>query len=144
VVPDPRRLGGIVLDPSVDHLGLDALSITRAQLAEALAGSRTPLKARLLDQARVAGIGNLIADELLWRAGLSPLRPAGSLVPDEVRRLHGTLVRTLRSLIGRGGSHRGDLMGERRPGGRCPRDGTELTRSTVGGRTTWWCAGHQV
>ena len=52
-----------------------------AGLAAALAGSSTPLKARLLDQSRIAGIGNLIADEVLWRAGLSPLRPAGSLSP---------------------------------------------------------------
>ena len=107
-----------------------------AALAAALRGSEAPLKARLLDQSRVAGVGNLIADEVLWRAGLSPLRPAGSLSPAEVRRLHRHLRRTLDDLIERGGSHLGDLMEERHPGGRCPRDGTELVRSTVGGRTS--------
>ncbi len=143
VVHDPRRLGGVVLDPDVSVLGPDAMAITPAQLATTLGESRAPLKARLLDQSRVAGIGNLIVDELLWRAGLSPLRPSDSLSPNEVRRLHRHLRRTLQDLTTGGGSHTGRLMEERRIGGRCPRDGTELTRSTVGGRTSWWCASHQ-
>jgi formamidopyrimidine-DNA glycosylase len=91
----------------------------------------------------VAGIGNLIADEVLWRAGLSPLRPAGSLTAAEVRRLHRHLVSTLSRLIEQGGSHLGELVDERHPDGRCPRDGAALTRSVVGGRTTWWCPRHQ-
>ena len=144
VVHDPRRLGGITLDPDVIHLGSDAASVGVAGLGRALAGSSAPLKARLLDQSRIAGSGNLIADELLWRAGLSPLRPASSLAPAEVRRLHRHLGRTLADLDERGGSHLGDLMEERRIGGVCPRDGTPLQRSTIGGRTTWWCPAHQV
>jgi formamidopyrimidine-DNA glycosylase len=140
---DPRRLGGVQLDPDEDRLGPDALSIAPAQLAAALAGSRVPLKARLLDQRRVAGIGNLIADEILWRAGLSPLRPAGELSPAEVRRLHRHLRSGLAALIERGGAHTGDLGPHRRPGGRCPRDGTELRRTTIGGRSSWWCPAHQ-
>jgi formamidopyrimidine-DNA glycosylase len=142
-VQDPRRLGGILIDPTLDHLGPDALSITRSQLAAALAGSAAPLKARLLDQSRVAGIGNLIADEVLWRTGLSPERLSGSLSPTEVRRLHTGLGRTLGLLMTRGGSHLGDLMEERHPGGRCPKDGAELSRATIGGRTTYWCPDHQ-
>jgi formamidopyrimidine-DNA glycosylase len=144
VVHDPRRLGGVLLEPDETELGPDATTITRAELAAVLAGSRTALKARLLDQSRVAGIGNLIADELLWRAALSPLRRSDSLTPNEVRRLHRNLGRTLAELTEGGGSHTGHLMDERRPGGRCPRDGTEVVRSTVGGRTSWWCPRHQV
>ena len=143
IVHDPRRLGGVVLDPTLDHLGPDALAVSRSELAAALATSSSPLKARLLDQSAVAGVGNLIADELLWRAGLSPLRPSRSLTPAEVRRLHHHLVRVLTDLGERGGSHLGDLMEERHPGGRCPKDGAELTRDTVGGRTSWWCPAHQ-
>lgn len=143
VVHDPRRLGGVSLDPDLSGLGVDAARATMSDLAGALAGSAAPLKARLLDQSRLAGVGNLVADEVLWRAGLSPLRPAGSLSKQEVRRLHRHLRRTLEDLISRGGSHQGDLMGERRAGGHCPRDGTELHRSVVGGRTTVWCPGHQ-
>ncbi len=143
VVSDPRRLGGVTLDPDLSRMGPDALAIRAAELSAALRGSSTALKARLLDQSRVAGIGNLIADELLWQAGLSPVRPAGSLTTAEVRRLHRHLGRTLGRLIERGGSHLGDLIDERRPDGRCPRDGTPLIRSVVGGRTTWWCPRHQ-
>jgi formamidopyrimidine-DNA glycosylase len=143
-VRDPRRLGGVFLDPDVSGLGPDAATITPAQLTRALQGSQAPLKARLLDQARVAGIGNLLADEVLWRAGLSPFRPAGTLSPTESRRLHRVLRRVITDLSARGGSHLGDLMEHRAPGGVCPRDGSPLVRSTVGGRTSWWCPRHQV
>ena len=140
---DPRRLGGVELDPDEDRLGPDALTVGPAALRNALVGSTTALKARLLDQSRVAGIGNLIADETLWRAGLDPGRPAGSLDDVEIRRLARTLRRTITDLLDRGGSHTGDLLPARAPGGRCPRDGAELVRRTFGGRTTWSCPEHQ-
>jgi len=143
VVRDPRLLGGVELDPDESLLGPDALSVTPAELRRALGHSEVALKARLMDQHRLAGVGNLIADELLWRASLAPHRRAGSLTPAEHRRLHRHLGSTLAELIRRGGSHCGDLMPERVPGGRCPRDGAELVRSTVGGRTSWWCPRHQ-
>jgi formamidopyrimidine-DNA glycosylase len=142
-VVDPRRLGGVEIDPDEQRLGPDALGIGVADLRRALAGSEAPLKARLLDQSRIAGIGNLLADEILWRAGLDPTRPAGGLPPSAIRRLHANLTSGLAELIDRGGSHTGDLMPHRRPGGVCPRDGAALVRATVGGRTTWWCPRHQ-
>jgi formamidopyrimidine-DNA glycosylase len=142
-IRDPRRLGGVLLDPDEARLGVDAQAITAAGLRDALAGSRTALKARLMDQARLAGVGNLAADELLWRAGLDPAREAGSLTPTEVRRLHKHLLATFVDLVEGGGSHTGALQEHRVPGGRCPRDGTELVRRTVGGRTTWSCPKHQ-
>ena len=140
---DPRRLGGVVLDPDEAALGIDAASVRPAQLRAVLAGSTAPLKARLMDQARLAGVGNLMADEVLWRAGLDPARAAGTLRPAEVRRLHRHLRGTVDDLLERGGSHLGDLMPARGPGGACPRDGTPLVRRTVGGRTTWSCPRHQ-
>ncbi len=97
----------------------------------------------MLDQARIAGIGNLVADEVLWRAGLAPGRPAVTLTDTEVRRLHRQLRATLADFIERGGSHTGQLMAERRPGGVCPKDGTPLLHGTIGGRSTWWCPKHQ-
>lgn len=142
-VRDPRRLGGVELDPPVEALGPDALTVTVADLAEALAPSQSPLKARLLDQARLAGVGNLAADEVLYQAGLDPGRPSRSLRPVEVERLHEHLVSCLAGFIAGGGSHTGELQAHRRPGGTCPRDGTPLVRRTVGGRTTWSCPGHQ-
>lgn len=143
-IRDPRRLGGVVLDADEAHLGADAWTVTLAGLRAALARSEAPLKARLMDQARLAGVGNLTADEVLWRAGLDPARPARSLTDIELRRLHRHLRTTLDDLIAAGGSHTGALQAHRRPGGRCPRDGTELARRTVGGRTTWSCPRHQI
>lgn len=142
-VNDPRRLGGVELDPDVAALGPDAHGITPTQLRQALVGSRVALKARLMDQSHVAGVGNLVADEALWRAGLDPVRPAGSLAASEVAALRSALRSTLRDLLRRGGSHTGDLWEHRVPGGLCPIDGAELVRRTVGGRTTWSCPRHQ-
>lgn len=143
-IRDPRRLGGVQLDPDEATLGVDALTITAAGLRDALARSTAPLKARLMDQARLAGVGNLTADEVLWRASLDPTRPAGSLTKPELQRLHRHLRATLDDLLAGGGSHTGALMAHRAPGGRCPRDGAELVHQTVGGRSTWSCPRHQV
>jgi formamidopyrimidine-DNA glycosylase len=140
---DPRRLGGVSLDPDEGALGPDAASVGLAALRDGLGASRAPLKARLMDQARLAGVGNLIADEALWRAGLDPRRAAGSLTAAETRRLHRHLRAVIADLLERGGSHTGDLLSARVPGGRCPRDGEPLSRDQVGGRTTWWCPRHQ-
>ena len=143
VMRDPRRLGGVELDPDEDRLGPDALTATLGDVRRALAGGPVAVKARLLDQSRLAGVGNLLADEVLWRAGLAPGRPADSLTDADLRRLQRHLSSGLAELIERGGSHTGDLQPERTPGGRCPRDHEALLRSTVGGRTTWWCPRHQ-
>ena len=142
-IRDPRRLGGVELDPDTARLGVDAAAITPARLAAALSGSAAPLKARLLDQARIAGLGNLLVDEILWRAGLDPRRAAGSLTPTEGRRLHRHLRATLAELTDLGGSHLGRLQVARVRGGSCPRDGAPLARSEVGGRTTYHCPRHQ-
>jgi formamidopyrimidine-DNA glycosylase len=131
-----------VLDPNLDALGPDATEVTVADLRPLLVGD-APLKARLMDQRRLAGMGNLLCDECLWRAGLDPARPAGSLTVAESRRLHRHLHRTLEVLGERGGSHTGDLQAQRHRGGRCPRCDTPLLRRTVGGRTTYSCPTHQ-
>lgn len=142
-IVDPRRLGGVLLDPDESRLGPDAATVGRAALRDLLAGSQAPLKARIMDQARLAGVGNLICDEALWRAGLDPARPAGSLTPAEVTRLHTHLRATIARLTERGGAHTGDLQPERTRDGRCPRCHRPLDRRTVGGRTTYSCPHHQ-
>lgn len=144
VMRDPRRLGGVELDPREARLGPDALTVSTTELDRILKASSTPLKARLMDQARVAGVGNLAADEMLWRAGLDPARPANSLDGAETKKLAAAVRKTLRDLLARGGSHTGDLMPHRANGGRCPKDGAALQRRTIGGRTTWSCPVHQV
>jgi formamidopyrimidine-DNA glycosylase len=140
---DPRRLGGVTLDPDLSRLGPEATTVTPSQLARVLGTSVAPLKARLMDQARLAGLGNLLTDEILWRAGLDPARPAGSLSPVEFRRLHRVLRRTLGELGERGGSHTGDFQVARVDGATCPRDGAPIQRRIVGGRATYFCPRHQ-
>jgi formamidopyrimidine-DNA glycosylase len=142
-VIDARRLGGVTLDPDEDRLGPDAGAVTRAQLAAVLGRSRAPVKAVLMDQERVAGLGNLLTDEALWRAGVHPARPANELSVDEVARVHRAIRDTIRICGRRGGSHTGDLVPERRPGGIDPRTGVPLERITVGGRTTWFSPARQ-
>jgi formamidopyrimidine-DNA glycosylase len=142
---DPRRLGRIRLNPPVEKLGPDAALITPAQFRAALAaGAAAPVKARLLDQRRIAGIGNLLADELLWRARIHPARPVAGLSPDERTRLLRATRSTIRYAVRRGGVHALPLNRHRRPGGQCPRDHAPMARGTVGGRTSWWCSAEQV
>jgi formamidopyrimidine-DNA glycosylase len=141
---DPRRLGAVELDPDEDRLGPDAFDLTLAQLRAILTRSRAPIKAVLMDQSRIAGLGNLLCDEVLWRAGIDPVRAANSLDDVESRRLHRAIRDTLRILGKRGGSHTGDLTSQRAPGAHCPKDGAPLIRRTVGGRTTFSCPLHQV
>lgn len=143
-INDPRRLGGVELNPNVDRLGPDLFDATPGVIRRRVACSDAPLKARLLDQGAIAGVGNLIADETLWRAGLDPARPASSLTPTEARRLSDNLRRVAVELLEGGGSHTGRLQPQRVRGGRCPRDGTPLRRRTIGGRTTYSCPRHQV
>ena len=143
---DPRRFGRAQLDPDESLLGPEARGMGVAQLRAVLAVRHAPgppLKARLMDQSRLAGLGNLLVDEILWRAGLSPLRPCDQLDDGEVRRLARAVRSTIEDLVRRGGSHTGDLMEERHQGGHCLRDGAPLQRAQVGGRTTYWCPVHQ-
>lgn len=143
-VEDARRLGSLELDADLAELGPDAATLSVADLTAALAGSGTPVKSRLLDQRRVAGLGNLLCDESLWRAGQHPATPAGSLDTEQVERLLRAITDVVADLSRRGGSHLGDLQPQRTPGGECPRDGSPLRRTKVGGRTTWWCPLHQA
>ena len=143
VMNDPRRLGGVSLDPDLDELGPDAWALADGQLGEILGASRSAVKAVLLNQQRLAGLGNLLADELCWRSHVDPRRVAKELRTDEVSRLEAELVPMLDELYTRGGSHRGDHVEARDAQGACPLDGSDMMHGTVGGRSTWWCATHQ-
>jgi formamidopyrimidine-DNA glycosylase len=138
---DPRRLGAVELDPDESRLGPDALTLTRKELDAALDRRRAPVKALLMNQRLVAGLGNLLVDESLWRAGIDPARAADTLDAGERRSLHTAVRATVRILGRRGGSHTGDMP--RAAGVPCPRDGAPLARGRVAGRTTFWCPAHQ-
>jgi formamidopyrimidine-DNA glycosylase len=126
---------------------------TSTWLDAQLARRRAPLKAVLLDQRVVAGLGNIYADEALWRARVSPLRPANELTPDEVGRVHRAIRAALRAGIARQGSTlrdyatpdgaAGSMQDEFRVYGRdgqpCSRCGTPIAKARVGGRGTWFC-----
>lgn len=140
---DPRRFGAVELDPDESRWGPDASMITPRQLDAILTRSSAPVKAVLMNQARIAGLGNLLTDEVLWRAGVAPDRLARDLTPDERHVIRRAIRTTIRLLGRRGGSHTGDHMPARDGGALCPRDGAPMRRTTVGGRTTFACTLHQ-
>lgn len=163
---DVRRLGGLrLLSPEAWReieagLGPEPLrpEFTPVDLAEALAESRAPVKNRLLDQGRIAGLGNIYAAEALHRAGLDPRRPAGELDREEVLRLHGAIRATLlaalehagttfrdyRAVDGREGRYRERLAVYARSGEPCPRCTSEVERIVQAGRSTYFCPGCQA
>ncbi|GAB6897278.1 Fpg/Nei family DNA glycosylase [Kineosporia succinea] len=141
---DPRRLGRVRLDPPVEKLGPDAQFIRPDAFRALLASSGAPVKARLMDQDRIAGIGNLLADQILWAARVSPSRPADELDPDEVARLLRATRAAIRDAIAGGGVHTLKVVAYRKKAARCPRDRAPMVQGTVGGRTTWWCSEEQA
>ena len=141
---DKRRLGRVRLNPDVTALGPDAEEITAEQFRHLLAKGTIAVKARLLDQSRIAGVGNLLADEALWQARISPAAPVSSLSPAGVDRLYRALQATLKSAAAQGGAHTGEVIAFRHAGARCPRCGAEMKHGTVGGRSTWWCSAEQA
>jgi formamidopyrimidine-DNA glycosylase len=140
---DRRRLGRAVIEPDLTHVGPDAGEVSRQEFRARIGRGNAPVKARLLDQHAISGVGNLLADEILWQAGISPRRRTGSLSDDELDELRRATRRAIRNAIRRAGAHTGEFNPERHEGGHCPRDGTELSRARIGGRTTYWCPEHQ-
>ena len=138
------RLGPEPLDPAFTHTRLSGI----------LRASRSAIKKVLMDQRCVAGVGNIYANEALWRSGLDPSRPALSLEPDEVGRLHdelvdvleasiearGTTFRDYRDPSNRSGSFAAQLMAYGRGGLQCRRCATRLVEThTIDGRSTVFC-----
>ena len=137
------RIGGEPLDDA----------FTTVALAGALEGRRAPIKAALLDQRAVAGVGNIYADEALWRARIHPLRPARDLARKEVAELRkgirkalelgierqGTTFSTYRDVGGRRGRGQTALRVYGREGEPCERCGTPIEKTRVAGRGTWFC-----
>jgi formamidopyrimidine-DNA glycosylase len=164
---DVRRFGTwLVLEAEeveaylAERLGeepLDAL-FTVALLGERLAGRRAPIKAALLDQRTLAGMGNIYVDEALWRARIHPLRPAESLDRNGLRRLHrairaaleagiarqGSTLRDYRQPDGSSGSMQDEFRVYGREGEPCDRCGTPIAKTRAGGRGTWFCPGCQA
>jgi formamidopyrimidine-DNA glycosylase len=143
VLRDSRRLGRVRLEPAIERLGPDAAEISRAEFRARVGRGRTAVKSRIMDQAVLAGVGNLLADEALWKAAIDPRRPAAELAEAELDRLRNAIRAANRSAIAKGGVHTGAVIPARRRDGVCPRCGTPMARGTVGGRTTYWCPAEQ-
>ena len=140
---DKRRLGRVHLDPDLDALGPDAEQITREQFRDRVGRGTSAIKARLLDQSVLAGVGNLLADEVLWQARLDPRRAANSLGDADLDELRRDLRKAIRHAVRTGGVHHGEIIAHRGRGEHCPRCGADMARATVGGRTTWYCPAEQ-
>jgi formamidopyrimidine-DNA glycosylase len=164
---DVRRFGTwLLLEPDeldpylAARLGEEpfAAGFTARALGRRVAGRRAPVKAALLDQRSLAGMGNIYADEALWRARIHPLRPAGELDTDELRRLHRAIRASLAAGIARQGAtlrdyatpdgQTGSMQHEFKVYGRtgepCDRCGTPIEKIRAGGRGTWYCPACQV
>ena len=96
-----------------------------------------------MDQSKIAGLGNLLTDEILWRSSIDPRRQSNSLSHNDMRRLLRHTTQTISELTDLGGSHMGNLQNHRVLGGLCPKDGEPLNRYKIGGRTTYSCPQHQ-
>jgi formamidopyrimidine-DNA glycosylase len=163
---DPRRFGhGAMMRASeletylAARVGLEPLSdeLTAEAIRELAADRRAPLKSFLLGQAGVAGIGNIYADEALWRARLHPLSPAGSMKLEHCEALRQGIVEALeaglahggasiddyRDLRGAQGSMQEEFLVHRREGRECTRCGAEIRRVVISGRSTYFCPGCQ-
>ena len=143
-----RKLGGVWLardDQEAERvmgpLGPDAARMGRDEFVELVTQRRGGIKALLMDQKAIAGVGNLLSDEVLWRARIEPSRSASSLRRADVRRLHEALEETIRdsNRYGRIPPEAGWLTGVRDERGHCPRCGTRVKKGTVAGRTACWC-----
>jgi formamidopyrimidine-DNA glycosylase len=145
-----RKLGGLWLAHDREEarrllgpLGPDALAVDRRAFRELLSRRRGRVKAALMDQTLLAGVGNLLADEALWQARIHPARRIEHLSAEERERLFTSLRKVVRTSV-----ERFDEMPRLRrwltnvrglPGAACPRCRTPLERTVVGGRTTWFC-----
>jgi len=163
LVCDPRRFGTAelargrqeVTDFFAARLGVEPLGprFTESYLRALASGRRAPVKAFLLDQRRIAGVGNIYADEALFRARIHPLRPAGRLSVGQLGELRRAVVSSLRAGIGAGGatiddyrdvdggrgSFQDQFLVHRRAGEPCPRCGATIVKLMAAGRGTYAC-----
>ncbi len=160
---DVRKFGKVLLvavgksDPRLEKLGIDALDAKGPHLFEAASTRKTPIKTLLLDQSVIAGVGNIYADEALFLARVSPLRPANRVTQAECKALVAAAQKVMKRSIETGGSSISDYVNpdgsdggyqnERRVYGRedepCPRCRTPIQRVVIAARSSHFCASCQ-
>ena len=150
---DPRMFGKLAVTHAFDPGGTEPLDVPADRFAALFRGRKTPIKSALLNQKLLRGVGNIYADEALFRAGVRPRRRAASLTRDELRRLHHSVQQVLHEAIAAGGSSVSDYVGasgERgwfqlqhrvygREGEPCLRCKTPIKRVVIAGRSSHYC-----
>lgn len=150
---DPRRFGRLAVIEKFSPPGAEPLSISPADFANLFRGRKTPIKSALLNQKLLSGVGNIYADEALYRAGVRPRRRAASLTGDELRLLHKGLKQVLQEAIRLGGSSISDYVDSEgqegffqlkhrvygREGEPCRKCGTPIKRVVIAGRSSHYC-----
>ena len=150
---DPRKFGWVkvVEDPSEEigrrGLGPDALSSGRDEFADAVGASRGAMKSALLDQKKLAGVGNLWADETLYRSGIAPDAVARDLSGDEITSVHTAMGEVLNGVCDTNADYsklpNGWLIHRREEDAACGRCDGKIGKAKVSGRTTYFCTAHQ-
>jgi formamidopyrimidine-DNA glycosylase len=150
---DPRRFGRLSVIQKFEAPGAEPLAIKFEDFARLFHGRKTPIKSALLNQKLLSGVGNIYADEALFRAGVRPRRRAASLTRDELRRLHSSLQRVLKEAIRLGGSSVSDYVDANgdegffqlkhrvygREGKPCLVCRTPIKRVVIAGRSSHYC-----
>lgn len=150
---DPRRFGRLSVSPRFETVGVEPLDLTLENFIPLFRGRKTPIKSALLNQRLLRGVGNIYADEALYRAGIRPRRRAASLSRDELLKLHHAVPKVLKEAIALGGSSVSDYVdadGEEgffqlrhrvygRKGKPCFRCKTPIKRVVIAGRSSHYC-----
>ena len=151
---DPRKFGHVKIVEDVDDfiaakgLGPDAMQIGDNAFAQAIGRTRGAVKSALLDQGKLAGVGNLWSDEALYRTGIMPDTKASDLGSDRIAHLHRVVQNIMGHVMEKNADYsqlpRDWLIHNREAGAGCPRCGGTITKKTVGGRTAYHCPDHQT
>ncbi len=158
VFNDIRKFGRCRIITDAKKLnGEDALSLNFETFKLLIKDRKTPIKSFFLDQSKIAGIGNIYADEILWQAGVHPARRADSLKIEEIKNIFHAIKTVLRMAIKKGGTSSRDYRKPdgteggyykirrvyQRTGQKCPQDGARIRKIKINGRSTHFCPKHQ-
>ncbi|MGI8943102.1 MAG: DNA-formamidopyrimidine glycosylase family protein [Qipengyuania sp.] len=149
----PRKLGKVRIIDDPDEficeqkLGPDALAISKSEFARVMGRTSSPIKAALMNQSKLAGIGNLWSDEILFQTSLHPTGVAAELDAKKLEELHAAMQEILNAVVVADGSYsklpNDWLIRHRKKGNDCPRCRGRITNAKVGGRTAYFCDNHQ-
>ncbi len=149
----PRKLGWLrVVDSpqaEIERIGFgpDAMAISRDDFVKIIGGTNGAVKSALIEQKKIAGVGNLWSDEILFKMGILPDSKASDLAASTLREMHGVMQDTLQSVVDTDADYSKLpdewLISHRERGAKCRKCGGTIAKKTVGGRSAYYCGGHQ-